>query len=703
MEPTSRYFIRWRGRQQGPFTWAQIERKIEENEIGLLHEIYFQGRWCLIREANQQLAGCAETSSSPHPDAQAVVAGQVSASQVGEGSSSETWPIRWRGKMLEPISLPEIERRLERQEIGMFHETFRNGEWVTLSDFFVLQNLAMAQKRVASAPMRVDIPKSEKRGARLVLENIGREIKNKIQILRDINLVIEPNEFVALLGPSGSGKSTLMNAMTGRQRSTQGSITLNGEDLYENSWKYRGKIGHVPQKDIVHLPLTVTQELRFSAQLRLSSRKPAAEIEERVERVIDEIGLQERKATKNSNLSGGQIKRVSLGVELLSDPPLLFLDEATSGLDAGTEARMMTLFRRLADEGRTVVCITHNLENVCLCDLVAVLVGGRLAFYGPPADLLAYFKVKKLTDVYECLHSASPDEWARIFQSSEHHKKYVDTRKKNTIPRSSKLPDGEIKSDQPNSGLFQFMILTRRYFTVAFQDLRNIILLLVQAPIIAFLLGLVYKNVNFDDASEGANNQKILSFLLVVSAIWFGCINSAREIVKELPLYLRERAISLNLASYLGSKMAVLSLFCIFQCCGLLFITLLMTNFKPNIQLEIGCLILTSFVGMLMGLVVSALVKNEDKAIAIIPIILIPQVIFAGAILKLSGFAEQIAKYSIVSFWSLDAMTHTFTSMVGQGAKSNYTFSEDMTTILIFMVVLIMATAVALKSKDVVK
>jgi hypothetical protein len=238
---------------------------------------------------------------------------------------------------------------------------------------------------------------------------------------------------------------------------------------------------------------------------------------------------------------------------------------------------------------------------------------------------------------------------------------------------------------------------------VACQDHKNILLLLAQAPIIALLLGLVYRNVKFDDVTDGSMNQRTLSFLLVVSAIWFGCINAAREIVKELPLYLRERAISLNLASYLSSKVAVLSLFCFFQCLALLFITLAMTNFKPNIGIQLGCLVVTSFTGMLMGLLVSALVKNEDKAIAIIPIILIPQVIFAGAILKLSGLAEQIAKCSIVSFWSFDAMTHTFSGAEGKTVTSNYSYGEDMTTVLVFVIALLIATAVALKCKDAIK
>jgi ABC-type multidrug transport system ATPase subunit len=531
----------------------------------------------------------------------------------------------------------------------------------------------------------------------MLLENLGREVGGKLKILQEINLVIEPNEFVALLGPSGSGKSTLMNAMTGRQKATEGTITLNGDNLYKNSTKYRGQIGHVPQKDIVHLPLTVQQELTFAARLRLPSNRSSEAINERVETVIEQIGLQERKQTKNMSLSGGQLKRVSVGVEILSDPQLLFLDEATSGLDAGIEARMMSLFRRLADEGRTVVCVTHNLDNVCLCDLVAVLVGGRLAYYGPPSDLPAYFNVEKVAQVYACLEGAPPEEWAQRFKASPYYEEYV-ARRQREGGISASDGNAEVPA-KPNGAAHQFFVLTHRYLSVAFQDYKNIIILLVQAPIIAGLIGLVFHSESFDKLPKGPHNQQTLSFLLVISAIWFGCINSAREIVKELDLYLREQAIGLNLASYLGSKVAVLGFFCSLQCVALLAISLAATPFRPNAGLQLGCLLLTSLGGMLMGLLVSSLMKNEDKAVGLVPILLIPQVVFGGAMLKLSGTSLGIAKAVVLSFWALDAMLHSLSSTAQDNFPPSASLRCDLAYIGIFLAVLTLATVVVLMLK----
>jgi ABC transport system ATP-binding/permease protein len=537
------------------------------------------------------------------------------------------------------------------------------------------------------------------------LERVTQQLANGSRILDDINLVVEPNEFVAILGPSGSGKSTLMNAMTGRRRASGGLLTLNGEDFYANSAKYRQRIGHVPQKDIVHQTLTVEQTLKFAAQLRLPATIPAEEVSRRVADVVQKIGLHERTRTRNSELSGGQLKRVSLGVELLSDPELLFLDEATSGLDAGTEARMMSLFRRLADDGRTVVCITHNLENVCLCDLVAVLVGGRLAYYGATSDLKAYFGVEKVSQIYDCLEARTPEVWVQQYAASAQSQQYVRTRLEPTAGSASPglppIPSPCTSSSlAPVGGWRQFLILTVRYVAVTLQDRRNLVLLLAQAPIIALLLGLVFRGKSFDAARAAPDIRKTLSFLMVVSAIWFGCINAAREIVKELPIYLRERAVGLNLGSYLGSKIAVLSLLCAVQCAMLLGITLGLTRFRPDVGLQTTALLLTSFAGMLMGLLVSALVKSEDKAMAIVPILLIPQVIFSGAILELSQVAERIARWLIVAFWSFDAMLHGLPHSDKLTPKPHCGFSEDITTIGIFLVGLTFAAAFALRRKD---
>ena len=725
---TATYLLRWRGKTSGPFSLAEIEYKLRRQEIGLLHEIGSGGRWIKLRDFKSgygygPLEGPPQVSAQPSVTTLHTAPSQP---QAVVAPGEERLYLRWRGKTRGPLGLAEIEQEIDRQEIGMLHEVSVAGRWITLNDFFVRRNAVVATTRATTtAPSRPRFAPTGKLGARMVLQDVTQQLKHGARILDEISLVVEPNEFVALLGPSGSGKSTLMNAMTGRRRASSGHITLNGEDFYANAAKYRERIGHVPQKDIVHFALSVQQELAFSAKLRLPAGTPKDAIYQRVSDVINQIGLPDRADTRISDLSGGQLKRVSLGVELLSDPELLFLDEATSGLDAGTEARMMSLFRRLADSGRTVVCITHNLENVCLCDLVILLTAGRLVYYGPPSDLLTHFGLAKLSQVYDCLETRTPDEWTQHYLASEYYRKYIVERQ--GVGTGSIAPQGQPAMSQnsagipkPQGALQQFLVLTHRYFTVTLQDRRNVILLLAQAPIIALLLGLVFRNENFNDPGKGEQSQRTLSFLLMVSAIWFGCINSAREIVKELPIYLRERAINLRLGSYLGSKVTILSFLCILQCAALMAITLAMTPLHPRVGIQIACLLPTAVAGMLMGLFVSALVKSEDKAMAIIPILLIPQVIFSGAILTLSGLAEAIAKWIVVSYWAFDGMLHALpprnTSVLQAQdllpqnllpthdlLKPKCTFGEDILTISLFLFAFLALTTLALKRKDPLK
>src|SRR5581483_9119820 len=201
---------------------------------------------------------------------------------------------------------------------------------------------------------------------------VGRGSSER-KILDDISLVIDPSEFVCLLGPSGSGKSTLMDCLSGRRPPSHGVVMANGENFFLHFDSFRQSLGYVPQRDIVHTQLSVERALHYTARLRLPPDTRPEELTNRIREVLQRMELGPHKDTMIGNLSGGQIKRVSLGAELLARPCLLFIDEATSGLDAGTETRMMHLFRQLADEGRSIVCITHHVDNVDLCHLIVVL------------------------------------------------------------------------------------------------------------------------------------------------------------------------------------------------------------------------------------------------------------------------------------------------------------------------------------------
>jgi ABC-type multidrug transport system ATPase subunit len=349
------------------------------------------------------------------------------------------------------------------------------------------------------------------------------------KLLDDINLVVEPGEFVSLLGPSGSGKSTLMDCLNGRRRATGGQVLANGEDFYRHFDNFRQSLGYVPQRDIVHTGLTVSRALYYTARLRLPTDTDPAELQARIEEVLREMELVPHRDTLVANLSGGQIKRVSLGAELLAEPCLLYIDEATSGLDAGTETRMMRLFRGLSDQGRSIVCITHTLDNVDQCHLILILARGRLMYYGPPAEAPPYFQVKRIGEIYDRLGDKEPEVWEGEFKETSLHQEYVE--KRLATPTGAGKANGEAAKEEqrgvaeiiaagrrlisrsewplladrfrdltaryltvrewfsPVLDLWhQLRVLTARYVELVYSDRRGLRLLLLQAPVVALFL-----------------------------------------------------------------------------------------------------------------------------------------------------------------------------------------------------------------------
>ena len=260
---------------------------------------------------------------------------------------------------------------------------------------------------------------------------------NKINILDNVSLSFSSGELIGVLGPSGSGKSTLLNAICGFRKADKGTIIINNMDLYKNLESIRPLIGLVPQDDIIHRDLSVYKTLKYSAQLRLKPGTGNAVIENKVKSLLEMLELTERKATKIKKLSGGQRKRVSIGIELLTGPRIMFLDEPTSGLDPALEEKLMKILRQQADENRLILVSTHILKSLDVLDLVLVMFKGKLVFYGPPAELSRYFEVKEASDIFHKLTKKSPFEWQKLFTGSALFKQYISQRLAETFPSST--------------------------------------------------------------------------------------------------------------------------------------------------------------------------------------------------------------------------------------------------------------------------
>lgn len=234
------------------------------------------------------------------------------------------------------------------------------------------------------------------------------------ELLSGLDFLLHPGELCGLIGPSGAGKSTFIKVLLGLRRPASGEVDLGGDT----------PVGYVPQDDALHTSLTVRQALDFSAMLRLPALDAAARAA-RIEAVCREVELHERLDLRIHRLSGGQRKRVSVALELLTEPPVLVLDEPTSGLDPGLEARLMDLFRKVARRGRAVLVATHAMQSLDRCDALLVLMAGRVVYFGPPADAPAWFKAQDLADIFRRLPQRSPEGWANAWLAAPQRARFT--------------------------------------------------------------------------------------------------------------------------------------------------------------------------------------------------------------------------------------------------------------------------------------
>jgi ABC-type multidrug transport system ATPase subunit/pSer/pThr/pTyr-binding forkhead associated (FHA) protein len=474
-------------------------------------------------------------------------------------------------------------------------------------------------------------------------------------IVEGVSLSLPPGSFTALIGPSGAGKSTLLAALTGSRTAHRGQVLLNGIDLHGSFDALKAMLGVVPQEDIVHRELSVARSLDYTARLRLPADTTRKERAKRIDEVLGLLELSERSDVAIHRLSGGQRKRVSIASELLTEPSLLLLDEPTSGLDPGLEEALMLLLRELSYKGKTVVLVTHTLDNIHLCDAVALLVDGRLAFYGPPAAAREYFGIAHMVGLYGRLKEKASVEWQGEFQSSDAFKRRVEEPLAALALATPMTAAAGQHAPKAPGAASQLLVLTKRYLETLTRDARNAALLVGQAPLIAGLIGLSLLYGVSDVAYSKPKNT--LLFLLALTSVWFGCSNAARELVKERAIYLRERMVALRVLPYVTSKLIVLSGLAAIQCALFLVILGVWFGVPGHPALLFGSMLLASVIGILLGLALSALASSADRAMTLLPILLIPQVLFTipSVQMDMKGPAGLIARV-MPTWWSYDLL-----------------------------------------------
>lgn len=488
--------------------------------------------------------------------------------------------------------------------------------------------------------------------------------------VNDISLTIEPGQLVALVGGSGAGKSTLMRTLLGIESTTRGAVYVNGDELRKNFQCYSSLIGYVPQDDVVHGELTVTEALTYAIKLRLP---PDADVGQVLTKTLTDIDMLSKRDEFIKNLSGGQRKRVSIGVELLADPKLFFLDEPTSGLDPGLDKKMMELLKNLANTGRTVVLVTHATANVNMCDrLVFLGRNGYLCYFGPPAEAANFFGVSQadFADIYNQLEQGEAviKHWTNEYRNSAYYQRYIATPLGPKAPQKQAPP---VKLAEPTrvSPLKQLLVLAKRYFELTKRDPVNVGLGLLTAAVCPILLAGI-KDV--EPLVTGTEDDPALAFLALrilfvftSAAIWVGLSSSLQEIVKESNIYQRERLVNLGLLPYVGSKFLVLAGLALLQ--AFLMTAVILIGFKQPSPDLIGwpfgvgiTAFLTLLASMSLGLMVSAFVKNGSQANSALPLLLVPQIIFSGVLFSLGSLfkIEKIGQYLswlTISRWSVGA------------------------------------------------
>ncbi|EFL14402.1 ABC transporter ATP-binding protein [Streptomyces sp. C] len=485
------------------------------------------------------------------------------------------------------------------------------------------------------------------------------------QILKDVTFGVPEKSLIGVIGPSGSGKSTLLKALTGYRPADQGDVLYDNRNLYKQFAELRQRIGLVPQDDILHKELKVSTALKYAAKLRFPGDTAESERAARIDEVLRELKLDIHKDKKITSLSGGQRKRVSVALELLTKPSLIFLDEPTSGLDPGMDRDVMQLLRGLADDGRTVLVVTHSVAELGLCDKLLVMApGGSVAYFGPPDEALNFFGYTTWADVFSAFENYRDYDWAGRWKGSQHYQLYAADLDA-VAPQQVAMAPQQMIPPKPQAWGSQLWTLMRRYVSVIVSDV-GFLALMVLMPAVLGVVSIVIP-AKFGLApptppSRFNGDAGTIMLILAVGMCFSGAANSVRELIKERVIYERERATGLSRSAYLMSKVIVLGVITALQ--GVIICAIAFTPRKlpaeglfmnPAVELCISVTAL-GFTAMMFGLVISSLVKTAEKTMPLLVMFAIVQVVFTGILFQLYDKIglEQFA-YLMPSRWAIGA------------------------------------------------
>jgi ABC transport system ATP-binding/permease protein len=472
----------------------------------------------------------------------------------------------------------------------------------------------------------------------LEVRGISLTIEHGRTLLDNISFAARPGTVTAVIGPSGAGKSTLAKVIVGATQPTKGTVLFEGHNIHAEYASLRSRIGMVPQDDVVHSQLTVNQALGYAAELRLPPDTTKEDRRQVIAQVLEELELTKHADKRVDKLSGGQRKRASVAMELLTGPSLLILDEPTSGLDPALDRQVMTMLRQLADAGRVVVVVTHSLTYLDVCDQVLLLApGGKTAFCGPPSEIGRAMGTTNWADIFTKV-GADPDAV---------HRRFLERAAPPPAPAETEKP-AELGKPVHTSLWRQFSTVARRQVRLIVSD-RGYFVFLALLPFIMGVLSLaVPGDVGFgvpNPMGDAPNEPGQILVLLNVGAIFMGTALTIRALIGERAIFLREQAVGLSTSAYLLAKIVVFTVFAVVQSAIVVAIAVygkgaptqgavLLGN--PSVELFVDIAV-TCVTAAMVGLALSALARSHEQIMPLLVVAIMSQLVFSGGMIPVTG------------------------------------------------------------------
>ncbi len=531
-----------------------------------------------------------------------------------------------------------------------------------------------------------------------------RKDGEEIPLVDRVSIRVPKGHFMAIVGPSGCGKTTLLKTIAGLNPESAGALFWDGRDLSKEGDFSPSEIGYVPQFSIAYDPLTVDESVEAATRLRVRSGS-LAELDHRIDRVLEETGLSPISDRQVKVLSGGQKRRLGLAMELVSDPKLLLCDEVTSGLDPRSEREIVRLLHDLSrKDGRIVLSVTHSLSHLELYDSILVLHEGRVAFHGPPEQLTHYFSVSDTEEVYPRLASQPSERWHSSWQKHrESYQKMMDKSRALHIasgdlqlPASPALENEKADEEALRLPSFfsQFATLLSRRWRIFFRDRGQVFLqlaIIVCFPVLVTIFSdkasgnirrfsdtrsadyvaeiQEQQSVRSDQAKVGSAVSGIIMFQVVLLSL-MGSNNSAREIAGERPIYEKEKFGGLRPSAYLASKIAFLACLVIAQSLWMAFFVNFFGAFRGDFLQHAGFLLLINASMTAICLAISSLMRTAEQA-SLLSIYLVGfQLPLSGAVLALPEKVEAFTRPFISAYWAWSGSVESLQIQVHDAVNS---------------------------------